>query len=127
VVARRNFVERHASCGDWLEQPAGTGRDEKNRGGGDQSQRRQVGVVGVKVGDQHEVCMCSVRGRQWTTHSTEMAEASGQDRVEQYGGVPVLPGAGAVPPPRHRGGHGAGSMALRNPYPIGMFYRTTRS
>ena len=37
-----------------------------------------------------------------------MAQASGQDRVEQDGGVAVLPGAGAVSPPGQRGRHGAG-------------------
>ena len=119
-VAGLYLVERHAPCGDWLEQPPRACRDDENRGRWDQSQRRQVGVVGVKVGDQHEVCMCSVRGRHRTAHPTEMAKASGQNRVEQYGGVTVLPGAGAVPPPCQRGRHGTGSMELRGPYAIGM-------
>jgi len=75
-------------------------------------------MVGVEVGDQHEVCMCSVRGRHRTAHPTEMAKASGQYRVEQDRGVTVLPGAGAVPPPCQRGRHGTGCGELCGPYAI---------
>jgi hypothetical protein len=48
-IARYHLMERHTSCGDRLEQPPRAGRDEKVRGRGDSSQRRQVGVVGMKV------------------------------------------------------------------------------
>jgi hypothetical protein len=51
--------------------------------------------------------MRSVRGRNWTPNSTEMAEASGQDWVEQDGGPAVPPRAGAVPPPCQGARHGA--------------------
>ena len=79
-----------------------------------------MGVVGVKVGDQYEVCAGSLRGRHRTAYPTEMAQASGQNRVEQDGGVTVLPGAGAVPPPGERGCHGTGRIELRGPYGIEM-------
>ena len=46
------------------------------------------------------------RGRNWTPDSTEMAEASGQDWVEQDCGAAVLPRAGAVPPPCQCARHG---------------------
>ena len=36
-----------AAAGDWLEQAARTCWGDKNRGGRDESERRQVGVVGV--------------------------------------------------------------------------------
>ncbi len=39
--------ELHAAAGDWLEQAARTCWGDKNRGGRDESERRQVGVVGV--------------------------------------------------------------------------------
>ena len=66
-----------------------------------------MGVVGVQVRDQDDVRMRSVRGRNRTPHSTEMAQASGQDWVEQDSGPAVLPRAGAVPPPCQCARHGA--------------------
>jgi hypothetical protein len=50
--------------------------------------------------------MPGIRGRNWTPNSTEMAEARGQNRVEQNGSPAVLPRAGAVPPPRQGARHG---------------------
>ena len=79
----------------------------------------------MKVRDQHEVCMCSVRGRHRTAHPTEVAKARGQNRVEQYRGVTVPPGAGAVPPPCQRGRHRTGRVELRGPYGIEMLGWTT--
>ena len=54
-------------------------------------------LVGVEVRDQDDVRMRSVGGRNWTPNATEMAQASGQDWVEQDSGLAILPGAGAVP------------------------------
>jgi hypothetical protein len=51
--------------------------------------------------------MRSARGRNWTTYSTEMAEAGSQDWIEDDCGLSVLPRAGAVPPPRQCARHGA--------------------
>ena len=56
--------------------------------------------------------MRSPRGRNRTPDPTEMAQASGQDRVEQDGGVAILPGAGAVPPPCQCARHGASLPVL---------------
>jgi hypothetical protein len=44
--------------------------------------RRQVGVVGVEVGNQDKVRLRSVRGRKRTADSAEMAQPGGQDGVE---------------------------------------------
>jgi hypothetical protein len=56
--------------------------------------------------------MRSVPGRNRTTHSTEMAKASGQDRVEHDSGPAVLPRNGAVPPPCQRSRHGGASPPI---------------
>ncbi len=66
-----------------------------------------MGVVGVQVRDQDDVRIRSVRGRNRTTDSTEMAESGGQDWVKQHGGIAVLPRAGAVPPPCQCARHNA--------------------
>ena len=63
-------------------------------------------VVGVQVRDEDDVRMPSIRGRNWTPNSTEMAEARGQYRVEQNGSPVVLPRAAAVPPPCQAARHG---------------------
>ena len=63
-------------------------------------------VVGVQVGEQHDVRMGGVPGWNLATDSTEMAHPSGQNWVEQKGCAAVLPGDGAVAPPGHRAGHG---------------------
>ena len=55
--------------------------------------------------------MRSVQGRNRTPDSTEMAQASGQDWVEQDSGPAVLPRAGAVPPPCQCARHGAAPHA----------------
>ena len=57
----------------------------------------------MQVRDQHDVGIGGVRGRHRTAYATKMAKATGQNRVEQYGGVTVLPGGGAMSPPRERG------------------------
>ena len=105
-VAGLDLGERYALGGDWLEQPPRARRDDENRGDRNQTQRRQVSVVGVQVRDQYEICMRSLQRRHWTAYPTEMAQASGQNRVEEDSGVTVLPGAGAVPPPCRCGRHG---------------------
>jgi hypothetical protein len=56
-------------------------------------------MVSVQVGDQDHIRMRSIRRRNRTSDSPEMAQTSGQDGVEQDGGVAILPLAGAVPPP----------------------------
>ena len=56
-------------------------------------------LVSVEVRDQDDVRMRSVGGRNWTPNATEMAQASGQDWVEQDSGLAILPGAEAVAPP----------------------------
>jgi hypothetical protein len=44
-----DLAKLHAAGGDWFEQPARAHRGDENRGGRNQSQRGQVGVVGVEV------------------------------------------------------------------------------
>jgi hypothetical protein len=46
-VTRLYLPELHAAGGDWPEQASRTCRGDENRGGRDESERRQVGVVGV--------------------------------------------------------------------------------
>ena len=81
-VTRRDLPELHAAADDRPEQPARTRWGDKNGGFRNESERGQVGVVGVQVGDEDKVRMRSLRGRNRTPHSTEMAQASGQDWVE---------------------------------------------
>ena len=105
-VAGLDLGERYAPGGDWLEQPARARRDDENRGDRNQTQRRQVGVVGMQVGDQYEICLGSLQRRHGTAYPTKVAQASGQNRVEDDDGIALLPGAGAVPPPGRCGRHG---------------------
>jgi hypothetical protein len=81
-VARLNLPELHTVGGDWPEQAARTCWGDENCGGRDKSKRRQVGVVGVEVGNQDKVRLRSVRGRKRTADSAEMAQPGGQDGVE---------------------------------------------
>jgi hypothetical protein len=48
-VAGCNLMEGYAPGRDRLEQPPRAGRDDKDRGRGDQPKRGQMGVVGVQV------------------------------------------------------------------------------
>lgn len=70
-------------------------------------------VVGVEVGQQDDVGVGGVPGRNLPPHSTEVAHPSGQNWVEEEGCAAVLPGDGAVPPPGHGAGHGV--LTARNP------------
>jgi hypothetical protein len=81
-VTRLNFPELHTAGSDWPEQAARTCWGDKNRGGRDHAERRQVGVVGVEVGNQHEVGPRRVHGRNRTANATEMAQPSCQDGIE---------------------------------------------
>jgi len=81
-VTRLNFPELHTAGNDWPEQAARTCWGDKNRGGRDHAERGQVGVVGVEVGNQHEVGPRRVHGRNWTANATEMAQPSCQDGIE---------------------------------------------
>ena len=54
-VTRLNFPELHTAGNDRPEQAARTSWGEENRARWDQSERRQMGVVWVEVGNQHEV------------------------------------------------------------------------
>jgi hypothetical protein len=78
-----------------------------NRRGWDQSKRRKVGVVEMQVGDQDDVRMGRVFGRNLTPDSTEMAHPSGQNWVEQEGCAVIVPSSSAVPPPCQGAGHSA--------------------
>ena len=60
----------------------------------------------MQVGDQDDVRMGSMLGRNLTTDSTEMAQPIGQNWVEQEGCSPILQSGCAVPPPCQRAGHG---------------------
>ena len=81
-ITRFNLPERHTAGNDWLEQTARTCGGHENRGGRDSSERRQVGVVGVEVRNQHEVCSRSMLGRNRTANPTEMAQPGRQDGIE---------------------------------------------
>jgi hypothetical protein len=81
-VTRLNLPELHTAGGDRPEQAARTCWGDENRGGRDESERRQVGVVGVEVGNQNKVRLRGVLGRHRTADATEMAQPSGQDGVE---------------------------------------------
>jgi hypothetical protein len=81
-VTRHDLPELHTAGGDWPEQATRACRCDENRGGRDESERRQVGVVRVQVGDQDEIRKRSVGARNRTADSTEVAQPSGQDRVE---------------------------------------------
>jgi hypothetical protein len=102
-----SLPELHTAGDDWPEQAARTCWCDENGGRRDQSERRQVGVVGVEVGNQHEVRPRRVHGRNRTPNAPEMAQPSGQDGIEQDSCIAVPPGARAVPPPRECAGHGA--------------------
>jgi hypothetical protein len=106
-VTRLNLPELHTTGNDWPEQTARTCWGEENRGGPDQSERRQVGVVGVEVGNQHEVRPRRVPGRNRTANPTEMAQPSRQDGIEEDSRIAVPPRSRAVSPPRECAGHGA--------------------
>jgi hypothetical protein len=54
-VTSHHLPELHASGSDWPEQTARTHWGDENCGGRDESERRQVGVVGVQVGDQDKI------------------------------------------------------------------------
>ena len=81
-VARLNLPELHTSGRDWPEQASRTCWGDENCGGRDESERRQVSVVGVEVGNQDKIRARRVRGRNRTSDATEMAQPSGQDGVE---------------------------------------------
>jgi hypothetical protein len=106
-ITRLNLPELHTAGNDWPEQTARTCWGHENRVGRDQSERRQMGVVGVEVGNQHEVRPRRVLGRHRTANPTEMAQASRQDGIEEDSRIAVPPRSRAVPPPRECAGHGA--------------------
>jgi hypothetical protein len=72
-VTRLDLPELHTAGGDWPEQTARACWGNENRRGRDEPERRQVGVVGVQMGDQDEVRIRGVRGRNRTADSTEVA------------------------------------------------------
>jgi hypothetical protein len=74
-----------------------------------------VGVIGVEVREQDGVRIRRMRRWNRTPHSAQMAEASGQDRVEQDAGPGVPPRAGAVSPPGQRARHGAACLSGGHP------------
>jgi hypothetical protein len=98
-VTRPDLAEPQTAGCDWLEQAARPCWGDKKCGRWDESKRRQVGVVGVQVREQDDVRMRSLRRRNRPPNTTEMAQASSQDRIEQRRGAAILPRAGAVPPP----------------------------
>jgi len=81
-VTRLNLPELHTAGGDWPKQTARTSWGDENRGVQNEPERRQVGVVGVEVGNQDKVRSRRVRRRNRTADPTEMAQPSGQDGVE---------------------------------------------
>jgi hypothetical protein len=106
-VTRLDLPELHTAGNDWPEQAARTCWGEENRGRRNQSERRQVGVVGVEVGNQHEIRSRSVPGRNRTANPTQMAQPSRQDGIEEDSRIAVPPRGRAVPPPRECAGHSA--------------------
>jgi len=72
-VTRLDLPELHTADGDWPEQATRACWGNQNRRGRDEPERRQVGVVGVQMGDQDEVRIRSVRGRNRTADSAEVA------------------------------------------------------
>jgi hypothetical protein len=119
-VTRLDLAELHTAGGDRPEQAARTCWRDENRGGRDESERWQVGVVSVEVGDQDKIRPRSLRWRNRTADPTKMAEASGQDGVEQDGRIAVPPCAGAVAPPRECARHGAACFSSHSGSVIGQ-------
>lgn len=72
-----------------------------------------MGVVAVQVGKHDDVRAGGVLRRSLTSDSTEMADAGGQDGIEQEGCPVILPRNSAVSPPCHRAAHGV--AAPRDP------------